>query len=100
MKYDKLVRDKIPEIISKKGGKVTAHIAGDKEYGDKLLDKLLEETKELVKDLNEEEVADVLEVLDAIVEYKGFDKKAIEKIKKQKAEERGGFTKRIILEES
>lgn len=99
-KYDKLVRDKIPEIISKKGEKVTAHIAGDKEYGEKLLEKLLEESKELVKETSEEELADVLEILDAIAEYKGFNREKIERIKIQKAEERGGFRKRVVLEES
>lgn len=100
MKYNKLIRDKIPEILEKKGIKYKIHIAGRKEYWQKLKEKLSEELKEFSKDESVEEFADILEVLDAIRLYKKFDKNKIEKIKKKKAKERGVFKKRIILEES
>lgn len=47
-----------------------------------------------------EEVADILEIVDAICEYKGFDKEDLQKTKEKKAEDRGKFKDRIILEES
>ena len=100
MKYNKLVRDKIPEHIKKRGGKPTAHIADKSEYWKKLKEKLFEEVEEFKSNENIEELADILEVLDAIIDYKGFNKKEISSIKKDKAKERGKFKKRIILDES
>lgn len=49
---------------------------------------------------NKEEFADLLEVVDAIADYKKFDKAEIQKIKEKKASERGRFKDRIILDES
>lgn len=100
MKYNKLVRDKIPEYIRKKGGNPITHIADDTEYWQKLKDKLLEEMEEFKKDESIEEFADLLEVIDAIAEYKKFDRNEIERIKNQKAVERGKFKEKIILDES
>ena len=100
MKYSKLVRDKIPEYIRKKGGVPVTHSADNAEYWEKLKEKLLEEIEEFKKDENVEELADILEVLDAIADYKGFGRTEIERIKKEKAKERGVFKKKIILEES
>ena len=100
MKYNKLVRDKIPEYIRKKGGTPITHIADEAEYWQKLKEKLLEEIEEFKKDESPEEFADLLEVIDAIAEHKKFDRKAIEEIKGRKAKERGKFKDRIILDES
>jgi len=100
MEYNKLIRDKIPEIIKKKGEECKTHIADEKEYWEKLKEKLKEEVEELLKDENEDELADVLEVIDAICKYKNFDIENIKKIQKEKRDKRGGFEKRIILEES
>lgn len=100
MKYNKLVRDKMPEIIISRGDVPVTHIADEKEYWDKLKKKLDEEVKEFQKDSTIEEFADILEVLDAIAGCKGFNKKDIAKIKNGKAKERGKFKKRIILDES
>lgn len=99
-KYNKLVRDKIPEYIRKKGGTPITHIADQKEYWEKLKEKLLEEIEEFQKDENIEEFADILEVLEAIADYKKFDQEEVERIKAKKGEERGKFKDRIILDES
>jgi predicted house-cleaning noncanonical NTP pyrophosphatase (MazG superfamily) len=100
MKYNKLVRDKIPEIIKKKGVVPITHIAGDEEYWQKLKEKLLEEVDEFLKDGNEEELADILEVIYAICDFKKIDKNKLELLRKKKAEQRGGFKNKIILDET
>lgn len=100
MKYNKLVRDNIPEIIKAKGEMPVMHIADDAEYWQKLKEKLQEEVDEFLKDESIGEIADILEVLEAIGDYKDFDKRKVEETKEKKANERGKFAKRIILEEA
>jgi len=99
MKYNKLVRDNIPKVIKKSGKNPVIHIANEEEYWKKLKEKLSEEVDEFLKESNEEEIADILEIIDAICKFKGFDKKKIDEIKKQKAEKRGKFDDKIILDE-
>lgn len=98
--YNKLVRDRILEIIEQRGGTSTHHIAGDEEYWNKLKEKLQEEVNEFLESEEPSEIADILEVLDAICAYKGIDKSELGVIKDKKARERGGFDRRIILEEA
>jgi predicted house-cleaning noncanonical NTP pyrophosphatase (MazG superfamily) len=73
MRYNKLVRDKIPEIIKEKGGVSVTHVADEAEYWQKLKEKLQEEVSEFLKDENVEELAGVVEVIEAIVAFKQFD---------------------------
>lgn len=96
--YNKLVRDNILEIIEKTGKKSLSHIAMCVEYKEKLLDKLEEEVKEFLVEKNEEEIADILKVIDHIIDAFNFDKEKISKIKKLKNQKNGKFNKRIILE--
>ena len=96
--YNKLVRDKIPEII-KNAGKVShTHILDDAEYIAELDRKLDEECAEYQRDRNVEELADILEVVYAIAEARGFTVEGLEKVRKEKADKRGGFEKKIFLE--
>ena len=100
MKYNKLVRDKIPEIIKQKGKAPTTHIADDEEYWQKLKEKLKEEVNEFLKHGNEEELADILEIIYAICDFKKIDKQKLEMLRKKKAEKRGSFKDKIILDET
>ena len=100
MKYNKLVRDKIPEYIRQQGGTPVFHVADEAEYWEKLKAKILEEFDEFTKDESLEEFADLLDVVFALAEYKEFNPADVDAIRKKKAEARGGFKKRIILDES
>jgi len=100
MKYDKLVRDKIPERIKRSGDTVITHIADGEEYWEKLKEKLKEEVNEFLAKSSDEELADILEVISAICDFKKINKKGLENLRKKKAKERGGFKKRIILDET
>ena len=95
---EKLVRDKIPEIIRKDGREPVIRVADDEEYWSRLKDKLHEEVAEFTEEGEKEEIADILEVLHAIMEFRNINKSEIENIRKKKAEERGGFKEKIILE--
>lgn len=100
MRYNKLVRDRVVEIIEAKGEKAIYHGADDAEYREKLNEKLQEEILEFIKDESKEEMADVFEVITAILAEKKWNIEEIIEIQKKKREERGGFEKRIILEEA
>lgn len=99
--YNKLVRDKIPEIIEAKGEKSVTKILGDKEYWDSLFEKADEELNEVKTAENLEEtkmeIADLLEVVRAMAEYKGFSLSEIIEEADKKADKRGGFSKKIFL---
>lgn len=97
--YNKLVRDKIPEIIANDNGKTcVTRIMDDDEYLSALNLKLQEELKEYLDGNNVEELADLEEVLRAILDIKGVSYDEFEAIRKEKAEKRGAFKKKIFLE--
>lgn len=99
MKYNKLVRDKIPAIIKNKNQIPSIHIADSKEYYQKLKQKLQEEVSEFLKDDNPEELADILEVIYALCDFKKITKQKLERTRKAKLKKKGGFKKRIVLDE-
>jgi predicted house-cleaning noncanonical NTP pyrophosphatase (MazG superfamily) len=96
--YNKLVRDKIPEIIRADGKEPKTRILDDTEYLESLLRKLEEECKELAEDRNADELADVHEVLIALAEALHITPAELEKVRKDKAAKRGGFQEKIFLE--
>ena len=97
--YNKLVRDRIPEIIQASGKTCTTEILTDQDYIRVLDDKLDEELAEYHKDQNIEELADLLEVLRAVTVARGYSLEELERICAEKAAERGNFEKRILLKE-
>ena len=99
-KYNKLVRDKIPEIIRQNGDEPVTHIANDDEYREKLFEKLQEEISEFIENTTPEELADILEVIDAIIDEQEYDRGELAELKEKKAKERGGFSERIVLDET
>ena len=96
--HNKLVRDKIPEIIEKAGKKAYTHILSEEEYMTELDKKLNEECAEYQADKNIEELADMLEVMYAIAEARGWSVSELEAVRREKAEKRGAFERRIFLE--
>ncbi len=99
IKYNKLVRDRIPEIIEKSGKKAIVEELGNQAYKKYLDEKLGEELQEYLTNDSIDELADLVEVIIAILKYKGIDINDFENIRKRKAEERGAFDKRILLKE-
>ena len=96
--HNKLVRDKIPEIIEKAGKKAYTHILSEEEYMTELDKKLNEECAEYQADKSIEELADMLEVMYAIAEARGWSVSELEAVRREKAEKRGAFEKRVFLE--
>ncbi len=97
--YHKLVRDKIPEIIEQNGGTCSYSILSNEDYLKMLDEKLNEELAEYQEDKSMEELADLLEVMRAVALAHGSTLEEVEEIRKRKAEKRGGFEKKILLEE-
>ena len=100
MKYDKLIRDRIPEIIEKNGQTARIRHLSNEEYLVKLDEKLDEELAEYHNDQNIEELADLLEVIRAAAIAHGYTLEELEAVRAEKAEKRGGFEKRILLIET
>ena len=94
--YEKLVRDKIPELIRAGGETPHIRILEDEEYHRHLETKLDEEVKEFHRDQNLEELADILEVVYALAEEYGGREELL-RLYEKKHEARGGFRERIFL---
>ena len=98
--HNKLIRDLIPEIIRKAGRECEVKTMSQSEYHQALLDKLLEEAKEAAQANSNnlvEELADVYEVIDAIMTNLEIDKDLVLAKQEQKRKEKGGFTKKLRL---
>ena len=95
--YNKLVRDKIPEIIVSDGKTPLCETADNEEILELLAVKLTEEAAEYIESREVEELADVLEVIHGILMHRGIALEELEKIRQKKYDERGGFEKGIKL---
>jgi predicted house-cleaning noncanonical NTP pyrophosphatase (MazG superfamily) len=96
--YNKLIRDRIPEIIEESGRTCSIHTLNDEEYLQELNKKLSEELKEYQESGELEELADLVEIVYAIAEFKGSSIEEFERIRQDKSDRRGGFEKRLFLE--
>ena len=97
IKYNKLVRDRIPEIIEASGKSCVTEMLSDEDYLKMLDAKLDEELAEYHKDQNIEELADLLEVIYAAACARGYSLEQLEQIRTEKADKRGGFQEKILL---
>ena len=96
--YNKLVRDNIPEIMIKNGATPVTRILTNEEYLSELNKKLSEEVKEYLESGEVEELADIEEVILAILNTKGLTKEELEEIRKDKSSKKGAFDNKIFLE--
>lgn len=91
----KLVRDLIPELV---GPQAKIYVADEFEYKERLKQKLVEETEEFICDGNIEEIADILEVVDALCVVYDFSKEQVDRARQEKNRQRGKFEKRLVFE--
>tara|TARA_R100000008_G_scaffold84499_2_gene72027 strand:+ start:582 stop:893 length:312 start_codon:yes stop_codon:yes gene_type:complete len=95
--YNKLVRDKIPGILTAEGKTFTVRYADEDEYKELLKQKLKEETNEFIKDSTLEELADIFEVFSAIVDAFGYTQDELIECMSAKSDEKGAFVDKVIL---
>lgn len=101
--YNKLVRDRIPEVIESTGKQFTTRILENEEYIKELKKKSFEELEEYINAENDndaiEELADLLEIIHALTECHGASIEKVEAVRVKKAEKRGRFKEKIFLME-
>lgn len=97
--YNKLVRDRIPEIIESDGKTCVTETLSDARYLEMLDAKLNEELAEYQESKTLEELADLLEVLRAVARARDWTWEQLELVRREKAAKRGGFEKKILLKE-
>lgn len=97
--YHKLVRDRIPDIIKADGKTCVTEILPDEQYLEMLDAKLSEELTEYQESKSLEELADLLEVMQAVVKARGWTWEQLVQVQADKAAKRGGFDKKILLKE-
>ena len=97
--YHKLVRDRIPEIIEADGKTCVCETLSDEDYLYLLDQKLNEELAEYQESKSLEELADLLEVMQAVVKARGWTMEDLERMRTEKATKLGGFEKKVLLKE-
>lgn len=100
-KYNKLIRDRILEIIQKAGEKPYWRVLNKKEYLIEIKKKILEEAKELTQAKKKKdivnEIVDIQELTDILTSELGLKKSEIKKQQKMKKKKKGGFKKKLFL---
>jgi predicted house-cleaning noncanonical NTP pyrophosphatase (MazG superfamily) len=96
--YDKLVRDDISAVIEADGGTPVTHVVDGGAYEERLFEKLDQETSELREEPGADELVDVLEVVDALRAQLGVGEAELERVREEKAAERGRFDDGIVLD--
>ena len=97
--YNKLIRDRIPEIIEADGNTCITEVLPDDRYLQMLDAKLDEELAEYQESKSLEELADLLEVMRAVVKARDWTWEQLEQVRQEKAAKRGGFEQKILLKE-
>ena len=97
IKYNKAIRDKIPEIIAESGKKYNLKQLDDESFLAELEKKLTEEVNEYSESKDVEELADLLEVIYRISELRGVNSDELDESRKNKAEKRGKFDSNLFL---
>ena len=95
--YNKLIRDKNVEIMEKLGHKVEYEILNDERYNEELDKKLKEEVNEYLADYSVEEMADVMEVIYAMLDYRGMKMEDVEKVRIEKRNRKGACKNKVFL---
>lgn len=106
IKYSKLIRDKIPEIIESNGEKYVVEVMTDEEYSEKLCEKLQEEVKEFLCEVENnsskdavKELADIVEVVYAFLDMYGVSRESFKTIQESKVLSNGAFKNKLLLKE-
>ncbi|MDM8526778.1 nucleoside triphosphate pyrophosphohydrolase [Anaerolineales bacterium HSG24] len=99
-KYNKLIRDLIPDLIAAHGNQAQIQVLEEAAYVTALRQKLYEEVAEFDESGEVEELADILEVVYALAQQMGIERADLEAIRREKATRRGGFAKRLFLVET
>jgi predicted house-cleaning noncanonical NTP pyrophosphatase (MazG superfamily) len=101
VRYDKLIRDRIPEAMDRDGVRFEVGVLNGRAYRDALLAKVVEEAEELREAAAREDVvkelADVLEVLEALMQADGTDVEQVRAVQAARRRDRGGFERRLVL---
>ena len=98
--YNKLIRDRIPEIIRADGKQAQIEVMSESEYRKALLEKLVEEAQEAAQASDDDritEIADLYEVIDAILDSWNMSREEVIKVQKERRQKRGGFEQRLKL---
>jgi predicted house-cleaning noncanonical NTP pyrophosphatase (MazG superfamily) len=98
--YNKLIRDRIPEIIAASGKTYQTESMSPEEFERGLLEKLIEEASEAQQADQahlKTELADLLEVIDTLLAFKGLSRQAVRREQHRRRKERGGFDQRLKL---
>jgi len=97
VQYNKLVRDRIPEIIEADGKTAVVDVLSDDSFLQKLNEKLKEELREYEESGSLDELADLQEVILAIAAVKGVSPDELDQLRQEKAIKRGAFEKKLML---